>query len=148
MYPGYFKVSFLINEDCLGHLCKVSSDFVRICKLSKIQADKGVVKCNNHRSTLGTFPQCVISYSNLVLSSTGSDSVMCAKFQIILMRYGEFSSKGGVGIIFHIYSIAEPNCQAGFAINKLREATSYYQNILLFISKPGSVAFGSPKNKK
>ena len=40
MYPGQLKVGFFINEDCLGHLCKVSSDFVRICKLSKIQAEK------------------------------------------------------------------------------------------------------------
>ena len=54
IYPRQFKVGFPIKEDCFTHLCKVSSDLVRIWKLSRIQAEKKVVKCYNHRSTLGT----------------------------------------------------------------------------------------------
>ena len=93
MYPGQFKVGFFINEDSFGHLCKVSSDFARISKLSKIQAEKKVVKCYNHRSTLGTSLQCIITCSNFVLSTTGSDSVMFAKFQINLMWYAAFPNE-------------------------------------------------------
>ena len=93
MYRGQFKVGFLINEDCFCHLCKVSSDFIRICKLSEIQAEKKVVKCYNHRSTLGIPSQCIITCSNFVLSTTGSDSVMCSKFQINLMQYGDFQNE-------------------------------------------------------
>ena len=93
MYPGQFKVGFFINEYCFDHLCKVSSDFARIWKLSKIQAEKKVVKCYNHRSTLGTSLQWIITCSNFVLSTTGSDSVMCSKFQINLMWYADFPNE-------------------------------------------------------
>ena len=55
--------------------------------------EKKVVKCYNHWSTLGTSLQCIITCSNFVLSTTGSDSVMCAKFEINLMRYGEFPNE-------------------------------------------------------
>ena len=87
------KVGFRIKEDCFAHLCKVSSDFARIWKLSKIQAEKKVVKCYNHRSTLGTSLQWIITCSNFVLSTTGSDSVMCSKFQINLMWYAGFPNE-------------------------------------------------------
>ena len=55
--------------------------------------EKKVVKCYNHWSTLKTFLQCFITCSNYVLSTTGSDSVICAKFQINLMRYGDFPNE-------------------------------------------------------
>ena len=40
MYPGQLKVGFFLNEDCLGRLCKVSSDFARNGKLSEIEEEK------------------------------------------------------------------------------------------------------------
>ena len=48
-----------------------------------------LLKYYNHWSTLGIIQQCIITCSNFVLPNTGSDSVMCAKFQMNLMRYGE-----------------------------------------------------------
>ena len=59
----------------------------------KFRQKKKVVKCYNHRSTLGIPPQCIITCSNFVLSTTGSDSVMCSKFQINLMQYGDFQNE-------------------------------------------------------
>ena len=37
----YSKLSFFINGDWFGHFCKLSSNFAKLCKLSKIQADEG-----------------------------------------------------------------------------------------------------------
>ena len=36
----YSKLSFFINDDWFHHFCKVSTNFGRVCKLSKIQADE------------------------------------------------------------------------------------------------------------
>ena len=40
MCVEYSKVSFFINDDCFGHICKVLSNFERLSKVSKIQADE------------------------------------------------------------------------------------------------------------
>ena len=40
MCVEYSKLSFFINDDCFGHICKVSSNFGILCQLSKIQADE------------------------------------------------------------------------------------------------------------
>ena len=40
----------------------------------KFRHIKEVVKCEKHRPTLGTFPQCIISGQNLVYLSKASDS--------------------------------------------------------------------------
>ena len=40
MCAGKSKLGFFKNEDYFGQLCKVSSDFVKIFKLSKFQAEK------------------------------------------------------------------------------------------------------------
>ena len=36
----YSKLSFFINDDWFDHFCKVSTNFGRVCKLSKVQADE------------------------------------------------------------------------------------------------------------
>ena len=94
MYPGQFRVGFFYQR-------RLFRSFVQSVKWirEKFQTfensgrEKKVVKCYNHRSILETSVQYIISCSNLVLSSTGSDSVMYAKFQINLMRYGEFPNE-------------------------------------------------------
>ena len=43
MCVEYSKLSFFINDDCFGHICKVSTNFGILCQLSKIQADES--KC-------------------------------------------------------------------------------------------------------
>ena len=40
MCEGYSKLTFFINDNSFGHLCKVSSHFVGLLKLSKIQGQK------------------------------------------------------------------------------------------------------------
>ena len=39
------------------------------------------------------FKKCIISGSNLIFSSKYSDSVMCAKFQMISMQYDELPNE-------------------------------------------------------
>ena len=40
MCVEYSKLSFFINDDWFGQFCKVSSNYGKLCKLSKIQADE------------------------------------------------------------------------------------------------------------
>ena len=60
---GNPKYVFFLNGDWVGDFCKVSRDFVQICKVSKIQANKR--KGKNVRS-IGQLwkPQCTLSWEN------------------------------------------------------------------------------------
>ena len=68
MYAGQFKLSFIGNKDRLDDFGKVSSDFVTILNFPKLRHIKKVVKCQNHRSDVGTSLQCIRSGQNLVFS--------------------------------------------------------------------------------
>ena len=94
MYRGQFKVGFFHQRILFRSFVQSFKWFCKNFQTFKNSGgEKKVVKCYNHRSTLGTSLQCIITCSNFVLSTTGSDSVMCAKFQINLMRYADFPNE-------------------------------------------------------
>ena len=89
MIGGYSKLSFFQYEYWVGHLWKVSRDFLRYLKLSEIEAEKRnyfilkpQVKCRN----ISPVNQQWAKLSSL----KPNDSTVSEKFQMIPIPYDDF----------------------------------------------------------